>query len=129
MAHLHDEGELLVLGDAFDGRTVEVGLFDNSVDAIAEDSTYADITTEPDGSDYTLQSVSNPSVYQNANEDAELDLGDISFDVSDATTEVDYTFVRDADTGDLIFTGDMEQTFDLGSLDILDLTNVGMTLE
>ncbi|ELZ00773.1 hypothetical protein [Natrialba asiatica] len=129
MAYLHNDGELLVLNGAFDGRTVEIGLFDNSTDALAEDSTYADITSEPVGSNYAPQSVSNHTISQNENGNAELNLGEISFDVGDSDVAVDYIYVRDSSSGDLIFTSELEQTYDLGSVDVLDLTNVGMAVE
>ncbi|MCU4754247.1 hypothetical protein OB919_20065 [Halobacteria archaeon AArc-curdl1] len=128
MAYLHDDGELLVLNTAFDGRTLEVGLFNNSVDNLSESSTFEDITSTPGGGDYEPQIVSDPNVSQNADEDAELDLGELSYDISDATDDIDYVYVRDDTSGELIFTSALDQTYDLGSIDILDLTNVGMTL-
>ncbi|AUX08921.1 hypothetical protein AArcSl_1290 [Halalkaliarchaeum desulfuricum] len=129
MAHLHNEGELLVLDDAFDGRTVDVGLFDDSTDQLTEDSTYGDITTEPDGDDYEPQTVDDPEVEQNADNNAEVTMGGLSFQVSDAEREIDYVYVRDDVSGDLIFTNALDQTYNLGSIDTLDLSNVGMELE
>lgn len=128
MAFLHYEGELLVLSSAFDGREVEVGLFDDSVDSIAEGDTYSEITTEPDGTDYTQQSVTSPPVTQEGGV-TEVDMGSLSFEVGDATTSADYVFVRDTTSGDLIMTNALDQSYDLGSIDVLDLTNVGMELE
>ncbi|NGM69186.1 hypothetical protein G6M89_09230 [Natronolimnobius sp. AArcel1] len=129
MAHLHNEGELLVLDDAFDGRTVEVGLYDNSTDQLTEGDTYSDIDTEPDGDDYSVQTVDDPEVDQNVDDNAEVTMGELSFQVSDAEREIDYVYVRDASTGDLIFTNDLDQTYDLNSIDTLDLSNIGMELE
>lgn len=128
MAFLHDEGELLVLNAAFDTRDVEVGLYNDSTDLLGEASAYADITTEPDGTDYGLQAVSGPTVTQNTGT-TNVDMGALSFNVSDATTSVDYVFVRDTTTGDLIFTNALDQAYDLGSIDTLDLSNVGMELD
>ncbi len=129
MAYLHDEGELLVLGDAFDGRTVEVGLYDDSTDLLTEDSTYSDITTEPGGDDYSPQIVDNPTVDQNDNSNAEVTMGELSFQVSDATSSIDYVYVRDEMSGDLLFTNTLDQEYDLGSIDTLDLSNIGLELQ
>ncbi len=128
MAYLHHSGELLVLDSAFTGRDVEVGLFDNSVDVIEESDGYSDITTEPDGDDYDPVTVTDPTVSQ---EDGvtTVDMGDLTYQVSDATSEIDYVFVRDSDSGDLIFTNELDQSYDLDPIDTLDLSNVGMELE
>jgi len=128
MAFLHDEGELLVLENAFSGLTVEVGLFDDSTDAIAENDSYSAITTEPDGSDYAVQTVSSPTVSQESGTTS-VEMGALSYTVSDATRSIDYVYVRDADSGDLIFTNALDQAYDLNSIDTLDLSNVGMELD
>ena len=128
MAFLHDEGELLVLSNAFSGRTVEVGLFDDSTDAIAESDGYSAITTEPDGSDYAVQTVADPTVSQESGTTS-VEMGALSYTVSDATRSVDYVYVRDANSGDLIFTNELDQAYDLNSIDTLDLSNVGMELD
>ena len=128
MAFLHHDGELLVLDSAFDGRTVEVGLFDDSTDQLAESDGFSAITPEPDGDDYTPADVSDPNVTQESG-DTSVEMGNLTFQVSDATTEVDYVYVRDATSGDLIFTNELDQAYDLNSIDTLDLSNVGMELE
>ncbi|MDB2225611.1 hypothetical protein PM023_13120 [Halorubrum ezzemoulense] len=128
MAFLHDEGELLVLDNAFSGRDVDVGLFDNTTDAIAEGDSYAAIGTEPDGDDYAVQSVTGPTVTQDAGTTS-VEMGALSYNVSDATTSVNYVYVRDSTSGDLIFTNALDQSYDLGSIDTLDLSNVGMELD
>ena len=128
MAFLHYDGELLVLDNAFDGRTVNVGLFDDSTDQIAESDGFGDITTEPGGDDYAPQTVNDPGVTQDAGETV-VEMGSLSFEVSDATADVDKVYVQDDTTGDLIFTNDLDQSYDLGSIDTFDLSNVGMELE
>lgn len=128
MAFLHDEGELFVLDNAFSGRDVDVGLFDNTTDAIAEGDSYAAISTEPDGADYAVQSVTGPTVTQDAGTTS-VEMGALSYNVSDATTSVNYVYVRDSTSGDLIFTNALDQSYDLGSIDTLDLSNVGMELD
>ena len=129
MAHLHDEGELLVLNSFFDGRTVEIGLYNDSTDTLGETASYADITSEPAGTDYGVQSVTSPNVSQNGDNNAEAVMGQLSFQVSDASADVDYVYVKDQSSGDLIFTNQLDQTYDLNSIDTLDLSNVGMELD
>jgi hypothetical protein len=128
MAFLHDEGELLVLNSAFDGRTVEVGLFDNSTDSLTESDGYSAITTEPGGSDYSPASVSSPSVSQTSGTTT-VEMGNLTYQVSDATTSVNYVYVKDVSSGDLIFTNSLDQAYDLNSIDTLDLSNVGLSLD
>lgn len=129
MAFLHDTGETLVLDSAFNGRDVEVGLFDNTVDAVSDSTTFTGITTEPDGTDYGPQTVTGPTVSQDGSGVTTVDMGNLSFTVSDATTSANYVYVKDSVSGDLIFTNALDQTYDLGSIDTLDLTNVGMELD
>ncbi len=128
MAFLHYDGELIVLDSAFDGRTVQVGLFDDSTDQLDESDGFDAITTEPGGDDYESQEVSDPAVTQDAGETV-VDMGSLSFQVSDASADVDKVYVQDDVSGDLIFTNDLDQPYDLGSIDTLDLSNVGMELE
>jgi len=128
MAYLHDDGELIVLQSAFDGRTVQVGLFNDSTDQLAESDGFGAITTEPGGSNYAPQSVSSPTVSQDAGQTT-VDMGSLSFQVSDASADVDQVYVRDDASGDLLFTNDLDQTYDLSSIDTLDLSNVGMELQ
>ena len=108
---------------------VEVGLFDDSIDALAEGDGFSDITTEPDGTDYSPQTVTAPDVSQDGDGVTTVDMGNLSFNVSDATTDADYVYVQDSVSGDLIFTNALDQSYDLGSIDTLDLSNVGMELE
>lgn len=129
MAFLHDTGETLVLEAAFNGRDVEIGLFDNTTDSVSDSTTYSGITTQPDGTDYAPQTVTGPTVSQDGSGVTTVDMGNLSFTVSDATTSVNYVFVRDASSGDLILTNSLDQSYDLGSIDTLDLSNVGMSLD
>lgn len=128
MAFLHDEGELIIFESAFNGRDVEIGLYDDSTDALTEASTYADINSEPGGSDYSPQTITDPDVSANGG-DTQVTLDEISFNVGDASSGVDYVYVRDATSGDLIFTNELPQAYDLDSVDFIDLTNVGLEYE
>lgn len=132
--HLHDEGELLVLDAALSSRDMDVGLYhDGTVsgdttngDDLVDGSTYADISTEPSGSAYAVQTVAGGTTSQSSGT-TEIDLGSVSFDVSDSTATVDAVYVRDTTSGDLIFTNGLDQSYDLSNIDTLDLSNTGIT--
>jgi hypothetical protein len=127
-ANLHDQGEQLILSSAFGSRTVDIGLFNDSTDSLSDSATYSSITTEPAGTAYAVQSVTGPSVSLNSGTSA-LDLGALSFDVSDSSQTVDALYVRDQSSGDLIFTNTLDSSYDLSQIDTLDLSNAGMTLD
>jgi hypothetical protein len=127
-ANLHDQGEELILSSAFSSRTVEIGLFDDSTDSLSDSATYSSITTEPSGSAYSVQSVTGPTVSQSSGT-TEVDMGSLSFDVSDSSQTVDACYVRDQSSGDLILTNALDSSYDLSSIDTLDLSNVGMSLD
>jgi hypothetical protein len=127
-ANLHDQGEQLILDSAFSSRTVEIGLYNDSTDSLSDSATYSSITTEPSGSAYAVQSVSGPTVSQNSGT-TEVDMGSLSFDVSDSSQTVDGCYVRDSSSGDLILTNALDSSYDLSSIDTLDLSNVGMSLD
>ena len=115
-ANLHDQGEQLILNAAFGSRTVDVGLFNDSTDALSDSATYSSITTEPTGSAYAVQSVTGPTVSLNSGTSS-LDLGSLSFDVSDFSQSVDALYVRDQSSGDLIFTNTLDSSYDLSQID------------
>jgi hypothetical protein len=56
-------------------------------------------------------------------------MGSLSFDVSDSSQTVDACYVRDQSSGDLILTNALDSSYDLSSIDTLDLSNVGMSLD
>lgn len=127
-ANLHDLGEKDIFDAYFGGRTLDVGLFNDTTDALTDSATYASITTEPAGASYAVQSVTGPSVTQSSGT-TEVDFGSLSFDVSDSTVTVDACYVRDQTSGDLIFTCLLDSSYDLSAIDTLDLSNVSMTLD
>jgi hypothetical protein len=128
-ANLHDQGEQLVLDSALGSRDLEVGVFNDATDSLGDGATYSDITTEPSGSSYATQSVAGGSVSQDSNGVTTIDLGTLTFDASDSSQNVDALYVRDSSSGDLIFTNTLDQEYDLGSIDQLELSNPGMQLD
>lgn len=127
-ANLHDTGESLVLDAALGAREMDVGLFDDSTDSLSDGATYSGITTEPSGSAYSVQTASGGTVSTDSGTTA-INLGSLSFDTSDSSQSVDSLYVRDASTGDLIFTNGLDSSYDLSSIDTLDLSNIGLELE
>lgn len=108
-ASLHGQGEQLILDAAFGGRTIDVGPYNDSTDALSDSATYSSITTEP-------------TVSLNSGTSA-VDLGSLSFDVSDSSQSVDALYVRDQSSGDLTFTNTLDSTYDLSSIGTLGLSN------
>lgn len=127
-ANLHDLGENLVLTSALGSRDMDVGLYNDGTDALTDGSTYSSITTEPSGASYAVQTSAGGTVSTNSGT-TEIDLGSLSFDTSDSTQTVDALYVRDTTSGDLIFTNLLDSSYDLSSIDTLDLSNVGLTLD
>lgn len=127
-ANLHDLGESLVLTAALGSRELDVGLFNDSTDALSDSATYSSISTEPTGSAYAVQTTAGGSVTSNSGT-TEISLGSLSYDTSDSTQTVDAVYVRDTSTGDLIFTNALDSSYDLSSIDTLDLSNVGLSLD
>jgi hypothetical protein len=142
---LHDTGEEFVIDVVFREDTVtkpnsvSVGLFNDSVDSLSDGSDIGDITTEPSGGSYAAQSASlDGSDFSNtdAGGDWQTTITDQTFDTSDSSQSVDayyvsVTFTAD-DTGDggdtehLFWTGQLDQTYDLNSVDTLTLSGSGL---
>jgi len=127
-ANLHDLGENLVLTAALGSRDMDVGLYNDSTDALSDSATYSSITTEPSGSAYAVQTSAGGTVATNSGT-TEIDLGSLTFDSSDSTQTIDAIYVRDTTSGDLIFTNALDSSYDLSAIDTLDLSNVGLELE
>lgn len=143
---LHDTGEEAILDDFFEGSitkpaSVSIGLFNDTTDALADSSDLAGITTEPAGAAYARQSASfgttDFTTQDNAG-DWEAIIADQTFDTSDSSASVDAYFVvinfTSDDTGDtaatdhLLFTGSLDQTYDLSNVDSFTLSGAGLSL-
>lgn len=126
---LHTEGELLILEAAFDGRDVEIGLYNDDTDDLADGATFGDITTEPSGSEYASQVTQNVTISENQDGNGEAVYDDVTFNTSDSSEDVDAAYVRDESGGDLIFTASLDQTYDLDSVDTFILSNTGLNID
>lgn len=116
---------------------VEVGLFNDSTDALSDGSNVGDITTEPSGGAYARQSASlDSSDFTNADSggDWQTTIADQTFDTSDSNQDVDAYFVtvsydsddEGTDAAHLFWTGQLDQTYDLNSVDSLTLSGAGL---
>ena len=137
-------GEEYGLTTNVDGVTLNVGLYNDSTDAISDSDDVAAITTEPGNANYARQSdtfsVSNPAGSDvEANNDTQ-----ISFDFSDQSSSetvdsyfVEVSFISAIVDGEgsasthLLFTGALSQNRDIGSIDTLNVSagGVGFSLE
>jgi len=130
-AILTDYGEEWLMKTDVDNTTVDVGLFDSNTDTITDPSDVADVTSEPTGNDYArAQSVAVSASDISGNWGIDND-AKITFSVGDASEDVDsYFFVANfAASGDsgtptdhLVLTGSLSQTYDLNSVDTLEIS-------
>lgn len=145
---LHDTGEEFAIKDLFRSdqlskpASVSIGLFNDSTDALSDNSDTGDITTEPTGSAYAAQSASfggsDFSPADNASGNWEVTIADQVFDTSDSSQDVDAYYIevsfQSDDTGDssanphLFWTGDLDQTYDLNSVDQFTLSGSGLEI-
>jgi len=141
---LHDTGEEWLIDKAFNGgngvSSVSVGLYNDATDALNDSDDVGAISTEPTGSAYARQSLSLGSNFsaQDASGNWEAIMDDVTFDTSDSDQSVDayfvvVTFTSDdkGDSGDnphLLFTGSLDQTYDLSSVDSFTLSSSGISI-
>jgi len=122
---LHDTGEEYAMRFGLND-TITVGLFNRIQDTLSDGDDISDITTEPDGSNYSRQS-SSFSPFDSANDFTDgwavSNDSSMSFDVSGSTTTVDAFFIsktfQSQDKGDsspeehLIYTGLIQHPEDI----------------
>lgn len=129
---LTDLGEEYLIKNNLDGDAVDVGLYDDSTDAISDTNDLADITTEPSSGNYLRQD--NVLVEQGdfSGDHGVDNTNKITFDVSGTSGDVDSYFFEVSfqaeDTGDssaqehLILTGSLSQTYALSNVDTLEIS-------
>lgn len=140
---LHDTGEEFIMDVVFREDTltkpgsVDVGLFNDSTDALSDGSNVGDITTEPSGGAYARQSASLDSgdfTNSDSGGDWQTTIANQTFDTSDSSQDVDAYFIAVNYTSDdagttadqLFWTGQLDQTYDLNSVDSLTLSGAGL---
>lgn len=137
---LNDLGEELVMKNNMDGLTHNVGLYNDSTDAITDTDDLGAITTEPSGAAYARQS----SIYSVADISGDWGFDNdskLTYDVSDSSQTVDGSFLvhnfQAVDTSDgsaqdhLIGTAALSQSRDLSQVDTLEISagGSGVTLD
>jgi hypothetical protein len=143
---LHDTGEEFIVDTVFRQDTltrpasVTVSLYSDNTDALSDGSDVGSITTEPSGSAFARQTASldtNDFTNSDSGGDWQTTIADQTFDTSDSSQDVDayYIVVNFAaeDTSDagtatdhLFWTGQLDQTYDLNSVDSLTLSGAGL---
>jgi len=129
---LTDLGEEYIIKNGLDAETVNVGLYNDSVDGLSDGSDIEDVTTQPSNGNYSPQSATFTAADLSGNWGVDND-ATVSFDFSDTTTskDVDAAFVslsfQAEDTNDssstehLIANPALSQTRDIGSIDTLEI--------
>jgi hypothetical protein len=145
--HLHDTGEEAMLRDFFTEdlakpASLTIGLFSDSTAALTDSEDVADLANEPTGTSYSRQTFSfgttDFTVEDNANNNWQAVISDVTFDTSDSTEAVDAYFViinfQANDKGDtsasdhLLFTGNLDQEYNLSGIDSFTLSGAGLSL-
>lgn len=142
---LHDTGEEFIMDVVFRSDTINkpanvtLGLFNDSTDALSDGSTMADITTEPSGGAYSGQSASlDGGDFTNTDSggDWQTTISNQTFDTSDSNQDVDAYYVSvtfnsddtNSDEEHLFWTGQLDQMYDLNSVDSLTLSGAGLKI-
>ncbi|MFB6284573.1 MAG: hypothetical protein ABEK59_11720 [Halobacteria archaeon] len=145
---LHDTGEEFIIDTVFRQDTIgsrpgslSVGLYNDATDSLSDSSDIGGISTEPAGASYSRQTASLDSGdYTNSDSggDWQTVIADQTFDTSDSSQDVDSYFVvvnfQSDDTNDgsstdhLFWTGDLDQTYNLNSVDSFTLSGAGLSV-
>lgn len=126
---LQNNGETFVLNNDLTTVTFEIGLYNDSTDALVDSDDYAAITTEPTGAAYAPQTQSTVTVQLDGNNDGQIVVDPVTFDVSDSTQTVDSVYVRDSASGALLYSNSIG-TQDLSTKDgQLEISNTGFSLD
>lgn len=130
-AILTDIGEEWMVTTNLDAETVDVGLYNDSTDAVA-DTDDLPLSSEPGDGNYTRQTGVAVTASDISGDWGIDNDNAITFDVTDTTGTVDsYFFVanfQSSDTGDgtatdhLVLTGSLSQSYDLSNLDTLEIS-------
>jgi len=111
----NDSTEVAVLEDFFDGRTFEMGLYNDGTDSLTDSDGVGAVNTEPDGAAYsrpTVDGSGDVTVTSNSGT-AVVDVAAQLFDVSDDGENVDAFFLYDPSDGSF-FRGEID-TSSLGN--------------
>lgn len=135
---LTDLGEEWMVKTNLDTESVDVGLYNDSTDAVADTDDISDLTTEPSDGNYSRQTGEALSALDSSGDWGVDTDTTVVFDVTSTTGTVDSYFVvanfTAVDTGDggatdhMVFTGSLSQSYDLSNLDQLTISAGGVKL-
>lgn len=145
---LHNTGEEVILRDFFEESvskpsSISIGLFLDSEDDLDDGSDIENVNTEPQGSEYSRETLSfgesDFTAESNSVDNWQVVFADLTYDTSDSTQDVDAYMVvisyesqetEDSDSQEhLLFTGDLDQTYDLESIDSFTLSGAGLEID
>lgn len=131
-AILTDLGEEWMIKNNLDTVSVDVGLYNDSTDSIADSDDLSAITTEPSDGNYVRQTGEAVSASDISGDWGIDNDTTVTFDVTNTTGTVDsYFFVANfqaQDTSDssaqdhLVLTGSLSQSYDLSNVDTLEIS-------
>ena len=128
---LHNLGEEAVL-DAFFGqaKNVEVFLYNESSSTIADAGTMSDVQGEPTDGNYTRKTyaLNVDFVKDTSSGNTLYEITNMEWDVENTTGTVDAYGVIDQSSGDLLWTGALNNSKDLGPIDRLEQDKIGLSL-
>lgn len=150
VTQLHNTGEEVMLRDFFEESVdktnisgLTIGLFSDNTDGLTDADDVDSITTDPNGSAYARATLSfgtsQFTAESNANGNWQVVFSDMTFDTSDSSNSVDAYYVeinfQSQETGDtsksphLLFTGDLDQSYDLTQIDSFTLSGAGLEID
>ena len=137
---LTDLGEEWLMKNNTDTASLDVGVYDDSTDAITDTEDLSDITTEPSDGNYSRQTGIAMSASDLSGDWGFDNDSKVTFDMTNTTGSVDSYFIvanfQASDTGDggandhLIATGALSQPYNLSNLTQLEISagGVGVTV-
>lgn len=145
---LHDTGEEIIIRDFFEESVskpadFKIGLYEDATDSLTDSSDIGDINNEADGGSYgrvTLAfDTADMTAEDNATDNWQVVFSDVTFDTTDSTVSVDsyFTVVEFASqdkndggtaTQHLLFTGSLDQSYDLSQIDSFTLSGAGLEI-
>lgn len=132
---LNNDGEVALLSEYFENQSVIMGTYRESDDQLTDNDSIEDVTTEPQGSLYSRQSVDSSEVSVSLDDSSGLiAVNPQTFNVSDSGEKVDATFLYNSTDGLFIRLAIDTSTYpndyvDTAELDNLRLGGDALTLE
>lgn len=145
---LHNTGEEVIIRDFFEEsvdkpNSVSIGLFSDAASTLEDGDDVENLEEEPSGAEYGPETLAfgqtDFTAESNNQGNWQVVFTDITFDVSDSEEDVDAYYVsisfESEETNDdnpqehLLFTGDLDQTYDLTAIDSFTLSGAGLEID